>query len=503
MRQLSKSKIIAFRQCPKRLWLELHKPELRDDSASEMVFAIGNQVGDMARRIYDTTGNGRLIDVNENGWDAAYAETITWLNGTPAPLFEAAIRIEGALALADVMLPETGDDGLRWHMIEVKSSTGVKDYHREDLAVQAYIAATSGINLASASVAHVDNSFVYPGGGDYQGLFKQVDLTEVARALAGEVAIWIAEAQKVAALSNEPEIETGPQCSDPFDCPFRNHCDRALAKVDFPLGSLHRLGSRQRDELEALGYRDLRDVPDEKLSSVNRMIKQQSLVGEAWFDAEGASSDLAPHTGTAYFLDFETISFGVPIWKGTHPYQQLPFQFSLHIVLPSGEMEHREFLSLSSEDPSESFARTLIDHCGTEGPVFVYNAGFENGVMRGLANRFPPFAPALLAIIDRVVDLLPIARNRYYHPSQHGSWSIKAVLPAVCPELTYQALDGVKDGQAAQGAFLEAMASGTSPERKQEIEEQLFSYCRLDTFAMVRLWQFFSGRNEPLRMDVG
>lgn len=435
MRNLSKSKIIAFRQCPKRLWLEIHRPELRDDSASEMVFAIGHQVGDVARRIYDTAGSGRLIDFNEIGWDAAYAETSNWLTGTAAPLFEAAIRIEGAMALADVMLPEPGENGLRWHMIEVKSTTGVKDYHRDDLAVQTYIATTAGIELASASLAHVDSSFVYPGGGDYRGLLKAVDLTDEVRAKAGEVATWIAEAQKVAALAAEPMIETGPHCSDPFGCPFRHHCDRDKPAADFPLSSLHRLGARQRDELEALGYDDLRNVPDEMLSSVNRMIKTQSLAGEAWFDAAGAAADLKPHSGTAYFLDFETIAFGVPIWKGTRPYQQLPFQFSLHVVSASGGIEHHDLLDLSGEDPSEAFTRALIDHCGTTGPVFVYNAGFENGVMRGLAERFSHLSTGLLAIVDRVIDLLPIARNRYYHPSQHGSWSIKAVLPAVCPDL--------------------------------------------------------------------
>lgn len=499
MRNLSKSKIIAFRQCPKRMWLEIHKPELRDDSASEMVFAIGNQVGDVARSIFDTAGTGRLIDVDENGWDAAYAETSAWLAETAAPIFEAAIRIEGALALADVMLPESGENGLRWHMIEVKSSTGVKDYHHDDLAVQTYIATTAGIELASASLAHVDNSFVYPGGGNYRGLLKAVDLTDEVRAKAGDVTIWIAEAQKVAALATEPKIETGPQCSKPFDCPFRHHCDRDKPSVEFPLSSLHRLGAKQRDELEALGYADLREVPDGKLSAVNRMIKTQSLTGEAWFDAKGAAADLKPHKGTAYFLDFETIGFGVPIWKGTRPYQQLPFQFSLHVVSSGGGIEHHDFLDLSGEDPSEAFARALIDHCGTTGPVFVYNAGFENGVMRGLAGSFPHLSPGLLAIVDRVVDLLPIARNRYYHPSQHGSWSIKAVLPAVCPDLAYESLEGVQHGQAAQSAFLEAVSPDTTPERKVEIERQLLAYCKLDTLAMVRLWEFFMGRKPKSR----
>jgi hypothetical protein len=495
MRTLSKSRIIAYRQCPKRMWLEIHKPELRDDSASEMVFAIGNQVGDIARRIYDTAGNGRLIDVDEIGWDAAYAETSAWLSSTPAPLFEAAIRIEGALALADVMLPEPGGNGLRWHMLEVKSATSVKDYHRDDLAVQTYIATTAGIDLASASLAHVDNSFVYPGGGDYRGLLKAVDLTDEVRAKAGEVATWIAAAQKVAALETEPEIDTGPHCSDPFDCPFRHHCDRDKPTVEFPLSSLHRLGARQRDELETLGYDDLRNVPDEMLSSVNRMIKTQSLTGKAWFDAKGAAADLKPHKGTAYFLDFETIGFGVPIWKGTRPYQQLPFQFSLHVVPPDGEMTHKEFLDLSGEDPSEAFARALISYCGATGPVFSYNAGFENGVMRVLAERFPHLSPGLLAIVERVVDLLPIARNRYYHPNQHGSWSIKAILPTVCPDLAYDSLDGVQHGQAAQAAFLEAMSPGTTPERKAGIERQLLAYCKLDTLAMVRLWEFFRGKS--------
>ena len=493
MRTLSKSKIIAYRQCPKRMWLEIHKPDLRDDSASEVVFAIGNQVGDVARRIYDTAGTGRLINVNEIGWDAAYQETSAWLTSTPAPLFEAAIRIEGALALADVMLPEPGDNGLRWHMIEVKSSTGVKDYHRDDLAVQTYIATTAGIELASASLAHVDNSFVYPGGGDYRGLLKAVDLSVEVRAKSDEVATWISEAQDIAALETEPEVDTGPHCADPFHCPFRHHCDRDKPRIDFPLSSLHRLGSKQRDELEALGYDDLRNVPDKMLSSVNRMIKTQSLSGKAWFDAKGAAADLKPHKGTAYFLDFETIGFGVPVWKGTRPYQQLPFQFSLHAVSSGEEITHKEFLDLTGEDPGEAFARALISYCGTTGPVFAYNAGFENGVMRGLSERLPHLSSGLLAIVDRVVDLLPIARNRYYHPDQHGSWSIKAVLPTVCPDLAYDQLDGVQHGQAAQAAFLEAIAPGTTSERKAEIERQLLAYCKLDTLAMVRLWEFFRG----------
>ena len=127
---------------------------------------------------------------------------------------------------------------------------------------------------------------------------------------------------------------------------------------------------------------------------------------------------------------------------------------------------------------------------------YVYNASFETSRMSELATRYPHLSAALRAIIERVVDLLPIARERYYHPSQQGSWSIKRVLPAVVPELRYDALDGVQDGGGAMEAFLEAIHPDTPAERKNQIEQQLLAYCKLDTYAMVRLWQVFAGRAE-------
>jgi hypothetical protein len=192
---------------------------------------------------------------------------------------------------------------------------------------------------------------------------------------------------------------------------------------------------------------------------------------------------------------FETVSFAVPIWKDTRPYQQIPFQFSLHRLDQTGTQGHTAFLDLTDADPSAALAQSLIDQCGNEGPVFVYNASFETTRIRELAGRFPELATALNSIIERVADLLPIARNQYYHPSQHGSWSIKAVLPALCPELSYAQLDGVHDGNMAVEAFKEAIHPVTTPQRIQEIDHQLLEYCKLDTFAMVRLWQIFSGSN--------
>jgi hypothetical protein len=264
---------------------------------------------------------------------------------------------------------------------------------------------------------------------------------------------------------------------------------------DFPLSSLPRLHPGRRERIEAAGHDDLRDVPDELLGWIQNRVKQCSISGETFFDAAGAAADLAPHGFPAYFLDFETAMFAVPIWKGTRPFQQIPFQFSLHILAASGDLQHHGVLELSGNDPSRACARSLMDLCGEQGPVFAYNSGFECRVMRELAARFPEFASALEAIVERVVDLLPIARNRYYHPSQHGSWSIKAVLPALCPDLSYGSLDGVQDGGMAVAAYQEAIHPETTPERKLQIEEELHAYCHLDTLAMVRIWDEFSGRN--------
>lgn len=495
MRNLSKSRIIAFRQCPKRLWLELHKPELSDDSASEVVFKIGYQVGDIARTIYDSEGTGVTIDIEALGHGEALARSAVLLAQGHAPIFEAGLKIEGALAYADVMVPDLSDGTLRWRMIEVKSSTGVALYHQDDIAVQSYIAVTSGVCLSSVSLAHINNAFVYQGDGDYRGLLQEVDLTEEALSRGDEVKQWIADAQVVAALAEEPEIATGAHCTKPFTCGFCGYCNQDKTHPDFPLKSLPNLHYRKREQFDADSYVDLRDVPDDQLNPLQRRVKQCSVTGEIFFDAEGAADDLASFGYPAYFLDFETVSFAVPRWKGTRPYQQIPFQFSLHRLNETGTLVHDAFLDLTGEDPSENLAKSLIIHCDYDGPVFAYNASFESTRMRELAARFPEHAPALDSIIERVVDLLPIARNRYYHPIQQGSWSTKAVLPALCPELSYSQLAGVKSGDMAVEAFKEAINPLTTPERKQEIQRQLLEYCKLDTLAMVRMWNVFSRSN--------
>ena len=191
LRVLSKSKLLAFRQCPKRLWLEVHRPDLREDSsATQASFTVGHQVGDIARQVYDPKGKGALIDFKVGGFEAAFARTQALLQENQ-PIFEAGFRAEGALAFADVMLPVKRGGKRAWRMVEVKSSTSVKDYHRDDAAVQAFLARSSGAPLVGIALAHIDSSWVYPGGGDYSGLLVENDLTDEAFSRATEVRSWI------------------------------------------------------------------------------------------------------------------------------------------------------------------------------------------------------------------------------------------------------------------------------------------------------------------------
>jgi hypothetical protein len=489
-RNLSKSKLISYRQCPKRLWLEIHHPDRAQVSAaSEAIFRIGHQVGGVAQRLYDPAGTGALIDLKSEGIDAALARTATLLESRH-PIFEAGFASAGAMAFSDVLLPVSQDG---WRMVEVKASGSVKNYQRDDVAIQSFIARKAGVQLNAVALAHIDTSWVYPGGGDYRGLLMEVDLTEEAFARTDEVQAWIAGAHAAVDSSQAPDVAVGKQCQEPFECAFLGHCDRGAQPATHPVEWLPRVASMQLKAFIAdQSVRELSEVPDHLLNALQKRVRDCTVAGNTYFDAPGAKSDLAGHVLPGLFLDFETISFAVPIWAGTRPFQQITFQFSVHRLEPSGTASHRAFLDLTGEDPSRRLAEDLVATCGVHEPVFVYNAGFEGGRLAELAGRYTDLAPGLLAIKRRLVDLWPIAVRRYYHPKQQGSWSIKKLLPALVPALRYEALDGVADGGAAQGAYMEAIQSGTSGERRSELRAQLLAYCKLDTWAMVEIWNVFA-----------
>jgi hypothetical protein len=492
-RNLSKSKLVSFRQCPKRLWLEIHSPELAIVSErSEAIFRTGHQVGELARRLYDVAETGYLIDLKAEGVAPSIARTADLLKERK-PIFEAGFAAKGAMAFCDVMLP-VEDSQSAWRLVEVKASGSVKSYQRDDAAIQSYVARRAGVDLVSFAVAHIDSKWTYPGEGDYQGLLKEEDLTLEALGREHEVAEWITAAHQVAAGVNPPNIEPGGQCTDPFECGFSAHCNEGRKKAEFPVEWLPRIQSKAlKTHIAENGVSEIGQVPESLLNEVQKRVQACTVSGQTFFDAEGAKADLQPHPLPAFFLDFETIAFAVPIWAGTRPFQQIPFQFSLHRVEADGVIQHWSFLDTTGQDPSRSFAEALLPLSGTNEPIFVYNAGFESTRLAELADRFANHGEAIQSVRRRLVDLWPIAARRYYHPSQQGSWSIKKLLPAVVPSLKYDDLAGVSDGGMAQEAFLEAIDPATPETRRQELRKQLLAYCALDTMAMVRIWKVFAG----------
>lgn len=500
MKGLSKSRIIAWKQCPKQLWFQAYQPALATISeSSKRNFQIGNAVGEVARAVYPS---GILI---EDVYDlkAALKSTQAALAAHPnQPLFEAAFQHDGVLVRADVMLP--GKNGYR--MVEVKSSTELKDYHLNDCAIQTWIVRQNRIPLFSVELAHVDTSFVYQGDEDYRGLFRHVPLDTKLEPLLDQVSGWIDGARNTLSCKDEPAIEPGAQCTDPFECSFYAYCTRNQehpAEPEFPLGIFYRMQSGKKEALRDQGYEDALSVPETHLNETQRWIQRVSRSGKAELKP-AAQQALVALPYPRYHLDFETITLAVPRWADMRPYgTQVPFQWSCHIEDEPGKLRHAMFLDTSGGDPRRSFSESLIRILGEDGPVFVYNQSFEKSRIKELAEHCADLADKLLALNERVVDLLPIAQANYYHPDMKGSWSIKAVLPTIAPDLAYGDLD-VGNGEDAQVAYTDLLDANTTNEQRKKLTEGLLAYCERDTLAMVRVAWFFerSGDMDGVQFPV-
>ncbi|HBT34470.1 MAG TPA: DUF2779 domain-containing protein [Pusillimonas sp.] len=481
---LSKSKIMSGRQCEKRLWLEIHRRELAEvSSATQMTFDHGHMFGDLARSVI---GEGALIEHVDN-IGLAVSETKKLL-GSERLLFEPAFTHQHVLSRADGLLRVRGG----WDMIEVKASTSVKDYYLDDCAVQVWVLNGAGVKVRKVTLAFVNNRFVYREKNNYQGLLSYEDITAQVFERVPGIEQWVAKLRKVLD-GKEPAINVGTQCSTPYACPFMVYCQsKEPASAEHPVGILPRSGEIV-ERMAALGIDDLRDVPPAALrNALHHRIRQAHISDRPYLDPE-AGQVLRRLGWPRYNLDFETIAFPVPIWKGTRPYQQVPFQWSCHHEMKSGKLFHTGFLDTSGDAPMEDFASSLIKAVGKRGPVFVYNQAFEAARIRELADMLPAMREPLLAIVARLVDLLPITREYYYHPDMRGSFSIKAVLPTVAPDLAYGNLEFVQDGGMAQQAWLEAVSEATSEQRRAELRQGLLDYCERDTLALVRLADFLQG----------
>lgn len=485
---LSKSRIMASLQCAKRVYLEVNHRELAHySSATQAAFAQGHDVGDVAIAQWGSPGSA-YIDYNGGNFTRALAQTEALMTSMfPAAIFEATLRHDGVLVREDVLLPLQEDGRNSWRIIEVKSSTSLKPEHIQDCAVQAWVHLQEGYPLSRISLAHIDTGFVYPGNGDYAGLLVEHDVTEEVFALLPAVPVWVARARE-AVEGEMPEVPVGKHCFEPYECPFHSVC--WPDETDYPVQGLG--GSKKQLGIWILdGYRDVRDVPAAALSSEKQVRIQRVTARGTPELLPGAREFVEALAYPRFYLDFETVSPAIPVWAGTRPYEVLPFQWSCHIERAPGVMEHREFLDLSGGPPMRALTEGLIGALEDAGPVLMYTT-YERTVIQGLVQRFPDLAEALAAIGARLVDLHPVTHDNFYHPDMLGSWSIKAVLPAIAPEMDYARLEGINEGTAASRAYLEAVAPQTTPERKEAIRRELLRYCKHDTEAMVRLVHFFA-----------
>ncbi len=472
---LSKSRISAFEQCPKRLWLSVHRRDLAEvDAGSEARFAAGHAVGEIACALHP---DGVMVQAHA-GLGAAVAETAKLIaRGHPGPIFEATFEHEGVLVRVDVLERR----GQGWAAAEVKSATSVKSYHYGDLATQVWVMRGAGLPLESAAIRHIDNSFVLTREGEFDGLFVDAELLDELDDLIGGRGDVVASARETLA-GQEPVHEVGDHCSAPFDCEYTGYCHKDLPPgLEWPVTLLPHGGGKK---WVGQGISDLLALTEGELNSKNARILAATRDGVPFHDRVGARAAMAGWGWPRAWLDFETINPAIPPWLGTRPYQQIPFQFSLHLEECDGTITHHEFLSCDGSDPRRHCAEALLAMVPKGACLIAYNASFEKRVLRDLAGWFPDLAEPLLAMEAATVDLLPVARDHWYHRHQRGSWSIKSVLPTIAPELDYAALD-VKDGANAQAAWEEAAASDCAPLRREALAEALKAYCERDTWAMV------------------
>jgi Domain of unknown function(DUF2779) len=512
---LTKSDLASFRQCPRRLWLEHHRPDLipQNDPTLWRRANDGNIVGAKARELLGPN----VIWLNGQDDRCAAASTArAQLSAVPnQPAVEVPMFRDGLYARADALLPSpTGGYVLR----ETKASTfplkpdkltpgKPKEHHLDDVAIQVWIYQATGWPLAGAELNLLNNQWRYPGNNDYSGLFRQLSVTADIQTRVPEVPNWHAASQRVLAGAM-PDIQTGKQCTMPYECPFHDHCTTLdTPGPEHPLTLLPGSGGKNLAKKlnEKHGYTALHEPQPSELTGADAALFCRIQMAHRTVQPILEPDSVAPFAARPYpryYFDFEGIDLPIPRWVGVRPYEQIPFQWSCHIERSPGIFEHAEFLDLSGDDPSiPCFERMLaaIPPDGP-GPIFVYFQTYEVGRLRELAERHPQYRSQVDQYLARIVDLHPIVRDHYYHPAMRGSFSIKAVLPTIAPNLDYENLDEVTDGTAAQVAYLyAALDPQTTPARKAKLRDRLIIYCKQDTWAMIEVAHFLQKLPRPIQ----
>lgn len=478
---ISKSRYLNGLQCPKLLWTVFNaKEEIPPpDAATQAKFDEGKLIGEYAKKRFP---DGIEITAPHFAYDAVVRQTETAL-AKRVPLFEAGFLARGAFARADILVPA---DSNQWDVIEVKSSTELKEVHIDDLALQLFVYEAAGLSIRRCYLSHVNNEYERDGEINIHRLFIDEDITEEARARLSAIAKTLTAMAATAAEPSRPDVPIGPHCRDPYPCPLIDACWSFLPEHN--IFTLYRMRGTDTFALLEQGYKAIADLPaDFALNEKQTIQRAAAETGEPHVDGERIREFLSTLLYPLYFLDFETFQSAVPLFNGTHPYQQIPFQFSLHIMSePNGTPAHHSYLAEGTGDPRPEFLARLRSLLGTSGSVVAYNATFELGILRACAERFPEYADWVRGIESRAVDLLePFRAFAYYHPAQKGSASLKAVLPAMT-DISYEGLE-IAEGAAAGNEFVRVTYHDASESDRAQVRHALEQYCSLDTRAMVEI----------------
>ena len=485
MLYLSKSKYCSAVQCPKMLWLFKHQPDAFDDSVlNQAVLDQGSEVGDLAMGLF-----GDYVEVPYGDLGDMIRTTTDLINAQTQIIAEASFSFNGLFCSVDILL---NHGNKRVSIVEVKSSTEVKDIYYHDVAYQVYVLSGLGYTVDKAYLAHINNAYVRHGELDLQQLFHVEDLTSETAILQSDVKERIRFLEEYMKQNDEPVCALGEQCFAPYDCGFFGFCGR-----DLPTPNIFDVSGMQTRTKLANYRKGIISFADIEREGILKQDKMMQITHELHdlppsIEKKEISAFLSKLTFPLYFLDFESFNSAVPLFDDSSPYEQIVFQYSLHYIeREGGELKHSEFLAEAGGDPRRDVAEHLCKDIPLDVTTLAYNMSFEKGRIKRLAALYPDLADHLMNIHDHIVDLMvPFQKRQYYLRAMEGSYSIKYVLPALFPDdpsLDYHNLEGVHNGGEASETF--AKMASMEPEELEASRQNLLKYCGLDTFAMVKIWE--------------
>ncbi|MBX3007641.1 MAG: DUF2779 domain-containing protein [Melioribacteraceae bacterium] len=482
--KLSKSTFIRGLQCEKSLYLYKYHYDLMDEvsESQQAIFDRGTDIGVLAQGLFP------------NGVDCKPPSHLQYqicINNTKEALangakiiYEAGFIYDEVMVICDILVKEKGS----WHIYEVKSSTSISEVYLDDASVQFYVVKNSLPSLKKISIVYINNQYVRKGVIDIKKLFAIEDVTEFTAEKEYFVIDNIDRLKGILKKRVEPKIDIGPHCNDPYPCPFLGHCWKNIP--DYSVFDIANLKSDKKFELYRNGIIKIKDVPnDYPLSSSQRIQVECEISKKTIIDKPAIKDFLSKIKYPVAFMDFETIMPAVPLFDCSRPYQQIPFQYSIHIQFKKNSpLIHKEYLAEADLkiDPRIGFIENLVkDLTGAE-TIIVYNQSFEITRLTETARDFPEYDQAIQKFIPRILDLMkPFQIKSYYSPEMKGSYSIKKVLPALVPELNYNDLE-ISEGGIVSREF-ERLYYEIDQERISRVRKSLLVYCKMDTIAMCKI----------------